>query len=467
MEEIIAIDLGSTRTKGALFRVEEERLRPLMREEADTHPGDLEEGFSRVLEALLVRSSGKPSLAYSSSAKGGLSICAVGIVPELTLKMAKQTALSAGGKVSSHFAWKLTEEDLRTIAGERPDIILLTGGTDGGNEEYLLYNASQLAELSSLGWEGPVLFAGNRCAADRVRKILDGKELYICKNILPELDRPEPEPARGEIRRIFLQRLCEGKGLGNIIRRTGEHPLPTPSVLFDFLSLGALREGPLFPENGGGMVLFDIGGATSDCYSFGVRPPADGRVLRGLPEPDPKRSVEGDLGLRVSAQAAVAAAEAEGFFRTGRSAEEADAQAAALRAYAGRVSRETDAPPADEDRLLAEICLTHALVRHAGRMREAATASGTVFVQEGKDLTGVSAVIGTGGYLSRCAAPPALPAPPLFDRTGWELLLPGRARFFQDTDYLWPLLANAARIHPGAALRLAPEVLAERSFYES
>jgi hypothetical protein len=54
----------------------------------------------------------------------------------------------------------------------------------------------------------------------------------------------------------------------------------------------------------------------------------------------------------------------------------------------------------------------------------------------------------------------------MFDREGWELLVPGKPRFLQDTDYLWPLLANAARIHPDAALRLAPEVLAERSRYE-
>ncbi len=484
MDEIIAIDIGSTRTKGALFRVSNEKLQLITREEGETTTGDLSDGFFQILEALGNRSRNTPTLAYSSSAKGGLSICAVGIVPDLTLKMAKQTALSAGGKVSSYFAWKLTDGDLESIQAENPDIILFTGGTDGGNEEYLFHNASQLARLIKLGWEGPILFAGNRSAADQVRKLLRGRELYICENILPEIDRPNPEPARQEIRRIFLQRLCGGKGLEWIIKKTGEAPLPTPSVIFDFLSHPAFRDGTLFSKGvadggvvgdgtkadrkaavgeaagasgGSGLLLFDIGGATSDCYSFGVPAGACSRRLRGLAEPDPKRTVEGDLGLRVSASSAVAAAEAEGFYPGGSEIE-------ALRDYADQVSRRAETPPGEIDRFLAEICLTLTLLRHAGEVRDVATPSGTVQVQMGKDLSGIRAIIGTGGFLSRSAEAVALPSPPLFNREGWELLIPKNPQFLQDQDYLWPLLANAARIQPEAALRLAPEVLVNRNY---
>lgn len=49
-------------------------------------------------------------------------------------------------------------------------------------------------------------------------------------------------------------------------------------------------------------MLFDMGGATTDVYSAHREAPQAGTMLRGLPEPEIKRSVEGDLGMRVSAQ---------------------------------------------------------------------------------------------------------------------------------------------------------------------
>lgn len=452
MDEIIALDLGSTRTKGALFRLENSHLRLIEREEVPTSSKNLEEGFFNVFEALRSRAVTQPSLAYSSSAKGGLSICAVGIVPELTLKMAKQTALSAGGKVSSHFAYKLTADDLKAIEAENPDIVLLTGGTDGGNEEYLLHNAKLLSRLS---WDGPILCAGNRSVSDKIKTTLRKRELYLCENILPEIDSPNPGPAREEIRQIFLQRLCGGKGLNKIQSKTGTAPVPTPAAIFDFLSLPQFKTA--------GFILFDIGGATSDCYSFVDSPAAGDRIVKGLPEPDPKRTVEGDLGIRVSAAATISAAETDGYLQ--RVLQLPETQADALRRYAAKISREPESPPAEEDWLLTKICLDQSLIRHAGRLRQAATTNGTIAVQEGKDLTTVNTVIGTGGFLSRCSQAPQPLRPPVLDRHGWELLLPGRPRFWQDTDYLWPLLANAARIYPEAASKLAPEVLSIRSNY--
>ncbi|MFW6207611.1 MAG: glutamate mutase L [Spirochaetota bacterium] len=460
MDEIIAIDIGSTRTKGALFRVDDNRMKVIDRQEEPTWSEGLEEGFFRVLEALHNRAATQPSLAYSSSAKGGLNICAVGIVPQLTLKMAKQTALSAGGKVTSHFAYKLTTADLKKIETENPDIILLTGGTDGGNEEYLLHNAALLSQLS---WDGPILFAGNRSVSNKIGEILQRRELYHCENILPAIDSPNPGPARQAIRDIFLQRLCGGKGLNQIVVKSGSAPVPTPSAIFDFLSLPTLRNGSLFGTAGqnGGFLLFDIGGATSDCYSLGVREEASDRILKGLPEPDPKRTVEGDLGIRVSAAATISAAESDGYLQ--RVLQLQEDQAEMLRVYAQKVSNRPESPPAEEDRPLAKICLDQALMRHAGRMRQAATSTGTVTVQAGKDLSAVSTVIGTGGFLARCSQPPQPLSPPLLDRDGWELLIPGTPEFWQDSDYLWPLLANAARIHPEAACKLAPAVLSRRS----
>ena len=93
---------------------------------------------------------------------------AIGLVPELTAKAARQASLGAGAKVLKTYSYELTEKDLQEIDEINPDICLLTGGTDGGNKENIVYNARMLARAKN---HFPIIIAGNRNCADQCEEL--------------------------------------------------------------------------------------------------------------------------------------------------------------------------------------------------------------------------------------------------------------------------------------------------------
>ena len=460
MQRLVSVDIGSTYTKGALFRLADGKLSVEARHMTPTTVEDLTAGVRRVLSALAGSSPPESDeelfrrfpLHLSSSARGGLRIAAVGLTPALTLEAARMTACSAGGRVVKAFSYSLTEEDVRSLEEDPPDIVLLTGGTDGGNRKFVLENARRLA---SSRLTSTIVYAGNRSAVDEVKRILAEKDLRTAPNVMPEVGTVRPEAAREVIREVFLDTICEGKGLGHIRRLSGTEPRPTPSAVLDLMRI-LPEKPPFFP-----LLVVDMGGATTDVYSrtgdVGVEP---GVVLRGLPEPPLKRTVEGDLGLRVSVRSLRESA------RNGiaRRLEARGIEAAELDAYVERAAGDHALVPRSAkekacEEILAASCLEAALLRHAGRRRKAATPSGTVWVQRGKDLRGVKAAVGTGGYLARTRTPPLddLFAP--VDENGEEILLPGSLEWWRDGAYLWPLLGNLAGAFPEPAAALALESL--------
>ena len=96
--------------------------------------------------------------------------------------------------------------DVREIETLAPDILLLCGGTNGGNSEVILHNARALAE--SALW-CPIVAAGNRETTDEIVALLsrDGRTAIGAANVLPALDTLDIEPARAAIRDVFMQRI--------------------------------------------------------------------------------------------------------------------------------------------------------------------------------------------------------------------------------------------------------------------
>jgi hypothetical protein len=104
-------------------------------------------GMKAGLDDLERRLGGLPRFKYrlaSSSAAGGLRMVTVGLVRELTAEAARRAALGAGAKLVGTFAYRLTESDVERIVSLAPDILLLAGGTDGGNSDVILHNAEVL-----------------------------------------------------------------------------------------------------------------------------------------------------------------------------------------------------------------------------------------------------------------------------------------------------------------------------------
>ncbi len=309
-------------------------------------------------------------------------------------------ALGAGGKVIRAFAYYLTGEDLSELDRLKPDLILLAGGTDGGDRNHICSNAESLSEnFPSM----PLIVAGNRDTYDDLRELFAKRDdVLFTRNVMPEMGRLDLEPARAAIRQVFLEHIVEAKGL-ETLRARSECLMPTPEAVrnaAELLSKGLADEPGL-----GELLIVDIGGATTDVFSCsGGEPTAAGTVLRGLPEPFLKRTVEADVGMRYTAPFLLEAIGEERLAEdTGLAPEDLRAWAEAVAAEPGRLP--ANASEEEADTALARAACEVAVGRHCGIMEEVYTPDGRTYVQRGKDLARVKYAIGTGGPLASGKVP--------------------------------------------------------------
>src|SRR5437764_6206839 len=195
------------------------------------------------------------------------------------------------------------------LVATRPDVVLLVGGTDGGDESVLRHNARRLA-ASRL--RVPVVVAGNIAArADVVAALATaGRVVLPTANVLPDIGVLDPRPARMVIRQVFLDHVIGGKKLSRGGRFRELVRAVTPDVVLDGVTALAAALAAADPDAGDVLVV-DVGGATTDVYSALTNPgerAIEGRhVVADLPD---RRTVEGDLGVRWSAPGVLAAAQA-------------------------------------------------------------------------------------------------------------------------------------------------------------
>ena len=167
----IFIDFGSTFTKVVAFDLQSETL--LARVQApstvdtDVNLG-LDAALGKLRETVPVAESDIRSALACSSAAGGLRMVCIGLVPEYTTEAGRLAALGAGAKVVGSYSYELTRSELRELEALRPDIVLLTGGTDGGNKRTILHNAEILSSSQAVR---NIIAAGNKSAGDELREI--------------------------------------------------------------------------------------------------------------------------------------------------------------------------------------------------------------------------------------------------------------------------------------------------------
>ena len=456
MRHVLSVDIGSTYTKAALLDLDAPAV--LRREQRPTTQQDLSLGFERVVHVL---ADSDIPIHLCSSAKGGLAIAAIGVVPDLTASVARLAAASAGGRITAHYSYGLTGVQVAELEVLRPDILLLCGGTDGGHERLVLKNAHAIA---SSALSSTILYAGNASLQEEMREIFRGRILVVTENVMPEIGRLNIEPARAAIRAIFLERIIEGHGLAKAAQMCAAAPKPTPLAVYQLAE--ALNAVPAGWED---TLLIDMGGATTDVYSLcRAFRGEEGMVLRGIEEPALKRTVEGDLGMRVSARAAADT----GSVYIQRRLREAAVAPASFAAWIERVAALPETLPGfpEEqlfDEILAEACLYHALLRHAGTAEEVWTPGGKVRVQHGKDLRDVQRIVASGGWLARFSSPaPVLCALAEAGRdSAGASLLPHAPSVLADRHYLLPLLGNLAAEYPVEIAALARANLAMETIH--
>src|SRR5919197_1305236 len=144
------------------------------------------------------------------SAGGGLLLAVVGQERLISAEAGYRVALSAGAKVVHVAAGNLDGAGLRALRADRPDVILLVGGTDGGDEKVLLHNARRLG-LNRV--RVPIVLAGNVKVRDAALELLAGRTVVATDNVLPDVGELAPGPARRAIREAFLRHVIGGKAL--------------------------------------------------------------------------------------------------------------------------------------------------------------------------------------------------------------------------------------------------------------
>lgn len=466
MHVVLLVDFGSTHTKVLAVDLDGEAV--VGRSQAmTTVESDITIGLDNALEQLFrdspITERDIVAKYASSSAAGGLRMAAIGLVPSLTLEAARRAALGAGAKVVWSSGYELDESSLDEVRAAACDIILLSGGTDGGDKKTIIANARLIAQSDIAA---PVIVAGNRVAAATVRRILDeaGKQSFQVENVLPMLDQVNVEPAQALIRDLFIRQITSAKGLNRAQEYIGDIVMPTPKATLQAATL--LADGTDDEPGIGPLLIVEVGGATINIHSVADGHPSDRKtVMRGLPETRTKRTVEGDLGIRYNAPTIlghVGAARLLGRLRAvlpGASIEvdELEERVHALSADVGHVPRnEVDDAI---DRVLAECAVAFAVERHAGTLKQEFTLAGDVKVQVGKDLTQVPNLIGTGGIFKYGRWPGRVLASALYDAAVPWSLKPMKPAAWLDREYLLYGIGLLAEHSPAKALRIAKKYL--------
>ena len=460
MKPILMIDFGSTNTKVTAVDLEEGKLLGTAASYT-TIQTDINDGLENALKKLHEKLGGELDYAAKyacSSAAGGLRMIASGLVPELTAEAARQAALGAGAKVMKTYSYELTDDDAEEIAAIKPDIFLLTGGTDGGNKDNIIQNAQVVAGIDA---DFPVLIAGNRAAVRTCQKILEesGKQVMITENVMPRFNELNIEPAQSKIRELFLDRIIKAKGLSQASQLISGIMMPTPAAVLAAMEL--LSKGTEEQKGLGELVAVDVGGATTDLYSMtDGAPDRAGTVLKGLPEPFAKRTVEGDIGMRYSAAGIV---EAAGMKRISLISGISEDRCWDL---LDQITEDTSTmPDTDElkafDKALASMAIKTGLTRHAGTIEKVYTPMGEAWVQAGKDLSRVDKIIITGGSLIHGQPDDVreIASHALYDIAESASLKPQNAEVLVDKEYILSAMGLLAQHAPDIALKIMKKEL--------
>lgn len=357
----------------------------------------------------------------SSSAAGGLRMTVHGLVYDMTVRAAKEAALGAGANIHQVTAGRMRRTDLKKLVELQPNIIMIAGGVDYGERDTALDNAEKIADLNL---NIPIIYAGNIQNHDEIREIFrdSGSKLYIVDNVYPSIDRMEVLPARKVIQSVFEEHIVHAPGMEKIRTLVDGHVIPTP---------GAVMEATRFLKSElGDLITFDVGGATTDVHSVTEGSEEINRI-QIYPEPDAKRTVEGDLGVYVNRMNVFELTDKKRLsLKTGIDEDQLETAVRALKAV----------PETERDisivRELAYTALKIGLHRHAGKYRDSFASGGKKTVAMGRDLTALKYIVGTGGALTRLGVGSELIAEVFSNGNKYDLLPPALPGVLIDKTYI-------------------------------
>lgn len=228
----------------------------------------------------------------TSSAGGGLQMMVAGVVKAMSAESAERAALGAGAILMDTLAVDDGRKDYQKVERLRqlrPDIILMSGGTDGGTKSHLIDMAEVVRRADPKPRFGdmklPIIYAGNVEARPEVNSVL-GEQIafHAVDNLRPTLDKENLGPARDEIHEMFLEHVMQqAPGYSKLLEWTSEEVMATPNAVGKLLKEYAENEKI-------NLLGVDIGGATTDVFSVFLS--EDERIYN--------RTVSANLGMSYS-----------------------------------------------------------------------------------------------------------------------------------------------------------------------
>lgn len=416
----LVAEIGSTTTVLSLFNERGELKAQIQKA---TTVENIMDGYENAFFELfkMKKIEGLPLYATSSAA-GGLKMTVHGLVYDMTVKAASEAALGAGAVIYQVTAGELKDCELEKLKEINPNIILLAGGVDYGEEKTVINNALKLKKTNI---KAPIIYAGNIACQEKVKEIFKESEndFLVVENVYPSLDELNIEPTRRAIQKVFQAHIVKASGIKKLKGASANEILPTPGAIFE--------GGKILYETIGDLLIIDVGGATTDVHSFteGSKFYMD---LQIAAEPFAKRTVEGDLGVFKNALNLWSKIKKNNCGPDTNLLEEDFKNKLDLEGFAKIIENWSYIPEGEEERqlimYLASEAIVRAMKRHCGRLKFRFDVSGRKQMVEGKDLTGIKWVIGTGGVLG-------------LHEKGEELLLNIVKKFpvfFEKENYLMP-----------------------------
>ena len=449
----LTADFGSTYTK--LTAIDAAKAQILATSTAfTTIETDVMEGYNNALQ-LLEEQIGKfdyNQLLCCSSAAGGLKMVALGLVPELTAKAAKMAASSAGAKVVKTYSFEISKTEQDEIFTIDPDLILLCGGTDGGNKEVIISNAKKLCQIDR---NFSTIVAGNKSAASEVEAVYieSGKDFVITENVMPEFNKLNIEPAKQKIKELFISKIIDAKGLHKVQQMANSEIIPTPLAVLNGCEL--LSKGTATTKGIGDLMAIDIGGATTDVYSISAGTPTfENAMIKGLPEPYNKRTVEGDLGMRYSLGSLADEIDIDALSNEIKVDRDViDKWIETCKAFPNTLAKENSAHQTIEEGL-AKYALKMAVERHTGKVETTFTPFGQMYIVSGKDLTEVELVVGIGGVLVNAENPNNILEGSKADKQNLMSLKPKSPKYLLDKKYIFASMGLLCSLDAELALAI-------------
>ena len=330
IRSILATDCGSTTTKAILIEKRGDEYHLVARGEAPTTvEAPVEDVTAGVINAIteveelagrrllkdgqIIKpqqgNEGTDLYISTSSAGGGLQMMVAGVVRNLTAESAERAALGAGAIVMDVIAAndkRLPHEKIERIRHLRPDMVLLSGGIDGGTTSHVV-ELAEIIEAANpkprlgVSYQLPVIYAGNKDASEIVGERLGDKmALEVVDNLRPVLERENLMPTRLKIQDQFLEHvMAHAPGYRKLISWTDAPIMPTPGAV------GAIMQ-TIAAQQNIEVLGVDIGGATTDVFS--VFKNQEGEAIFN-------RTVSANLGMSYSISNVLAEAGMENVLR--------------------------------------------------------------------------------------------------------------------------------------------------------